>query len=315
MQEHNRHPDAALPRVFHLEDARAAGVTVGQLRGSRFVRLGRGIYRQRALPFHSLEVYAAFCAANPDAHLSHVSAAHAWGLWLPPRITAGFPVHLSTAGPQRNSPRQVNVVGHWSRIPPDFVREVNGLRLSSPAWTWTQLAGSGLGLPDLVAAGDALLQRSDGAERPPNVIGANPLATRDEVFDVLEMRKRFPGKRLALQAVSMLREGVDSRPESIVRQDLVKHRWPEPVVNFHLQTRCGVRAIDLAYPDQRIAIQYEGRHHNSSEQLSRDILRDAELEEIDWLTVRTDKTYFSDPNWGGFYDRLRTAFARRKGTA
>ncbi|MCO1340128.1 hypothetical protein BJH93_14720 [Kocuria polaris] len=302
-----------LPSIFHVSEARAAGLTPGRLRGRRFVRLGHGIYRRHDAVFDSLAVYAAFCAANPRAHLSHTSAASAWGMWLPPSLRQAFPVHLSSTNAHGNSSEQFNVAGHWSSLPDEELHEIGGVRIASPAWTWTQLAGGGMTLRDLVAAGDSLLQRADGPVRPRYVLGANPLTSVGELKAVIERRGRFRGKQLVLEAVSQLRHGVDSRPESILRQDLVANGWPEPEVAHRLQTRTRIRPVELAYPGQKIAIQYEGRHHAEADQLSRDIRRDAELEEIGWITVRTDRTYFSEPDCGGFYHRLRAAFARRGG--
>jgi hypothetical protein len=51
--------------------------------------------------------------------------------------------------------------------------------------------------------------------------------------------------------------------ESRLRMLLVLAGLPEPTVNHIVRDDRGnwVRRFDLAYPDLRIAIEYDGRHH------------------------------------------------------
>lgn len=259
-----------------------------------------------------IDVYAAFSRSAPDAHLSHASAALAWGIWLPPGIERGFPVHVSRTDSRKYRLRQSNVVGHWSSATPQDVRDIEGVRIASPVWTWTQLAGSGLGLEDLVAAGDALLQDPDGPPRLDDRLGTNPLGSLEEIEQVLRRRPRFRGRKLAVQALQLLHARVDSWPESIVRQRMVRRGFPEPEPNPVLGFVEGRRIRpDLADRVHRIAVQYEGRQHNEQTQLGRDILRDADLERFGWISVRTDKAFFTPRGERQFFDRLRAAYERR----
>ncbi|WP_189349166.1 hypothetical protein [Zhihengliuella salsuginis] len=298
--------------MFRLDDAVRAGMTPDQLRGRMYERIGRSVYRRRDTVIRPVDVYAAFSRSSPDTYLSHTSAALAWGIWLPPRIQPGFPIHLSRTGPDRTVPRQKNVIGHWSSAAPADVREIDGFRIASPALAWTQLAGSALGLEDLVVAGDALLQDPDGPPRAENVVGTNPLATTEELERLLQRRAGFRGRRLAMEALPLLRARADSRPESIVRQRLIRQGFPESEANPVLGFVEGRRIRpDLADRVHRIAVQYEGKQHNEEAQLGRDILRDADLERIGWISVRTDKAFFTPRGEQAFFDRLRAAYDKR----
>jgi very-short-patch-repair endonuclease len=47
---------------------------------------------------------------------------------------------------------------------------------------------------------------------------------------------------------------------------------------------------DAAYPDQRIALQYDGAHHGDSDQYRRDIKRQSLTESLGWHEVRVQKS-------------------------
>jgi very-short-patch-repair endonuclease len=46
---------------------------------------------------------------------------------------------------------------------------------------------------------------------------------------------------------------------------------------------------DAAYPDHRIALQYDGAHHGDSDQYRRDIKRQALTEGLGWREVRVQQ--------------------------
>ncbi|GAA3697970.1 hypothetical protein GCM10022377_08590 [Zhihengliuella alba] len=301
-----------LPSVFPASQARELGLTRRQLQGRHFVCVARGVFALAdAQPDH-LDLLRAFCPGTADEFVSHSSAARAWGLWLPPQLSGILPVHLSRLGPETAVLRNRNVRGHRSQATRADLRVVDGIRLVSPEWCWTELAGLGLDVEQLVAAGDALLQRADGPQRPSGVVGRNPLTTRDRIEDVLVRRPTFRGRKGARRALGMIREGVDSPMESLVRLRIVRRGWPEPAVNPRIEVAPGrfVRP-DLAFPDFRIAVQYEGAHHRDGPQMTKDIRRDHALEAIDWITVRADGAILTARGEAEFFERLRLAFVRR----
>jgi len=66
----------------------------------------------------------------------------------------------------------------------------------------------------------------------------------------------------------------------------------------------------MAYPQWKIAIEYDGRHHGEGEQWERDVDRLARLEAEGWLVIRVTRTLlFGHPETVAA--RVRAAIARR----
>lgn len=171
------------------------------------------------------------------------------------------------------------------RDPPRLPRDERG--------GYLVLSENGAPLADLVAAGDALL----------------PAARRDGVATVRDLQqaaRRHRGKRgmrTTRAALGLLREGVASRPESLLRLLLVSAGLPEPAIATPVGVGRGlVLHPDLAYPMQRIAIEYEGDGHRTDRfQWERDIRRRELFEDAGWRVIRVA--------WGDLIER-RTLIER-----
>nr|WP_246223681.1 hypothetical protein [Pseudarthrobacter psychrotolerans] len=169
---------------------------------------------------------------------------------------------------------------------PGEVISLDGLRLTSPARTWLDLATL-LDLNDLVAAGDSIVV-SHGDDFP---MPGKPLAT---VADLRHMVGQHPGMRgvkTAQLALDLITVGADSAPESLMRLALVEAGLPEPTLNIVLRNGLGpVVWPDAAYPDYRIAQQYDGEHHGDPDQYRRDIKRQRLTESLGWREIRVKKS-------------------------
>jgi hypothetical protein len=110
---------------------------------------------------------------------------------------------------------------------------------------------------------------------------------------------RRPGLVALRDAFGRIRPGSWSRPESWVRLILVDAGLPEPVLNFDAFSDGGLflGCVDLAYPELKIAIEYEGAHHwSTAAQIQHDIDRLDRLVENGWRIVRLTKRHvFMDP--------------------
>jgi len=117
-----------------------------------------------------------------------------------------------------------------------------------PPASFLELAASRKELVDLVALGDSLVRRK-----------------RTSPDDLVEAADGYGGKgsRLARRAASYVRSGVDSPAESRLRMLIVLGGLPEPKVNTILRDRNGEwsRRLDLSYPEIKLIIEYDGRHH------------------------------------------------------
>lgn len=314
--------EQATPEIFTLDEGRKLGLS-----RHRLYRSGLEIpfHRLRTTPtadpnededatrFSNSEYARTLSRQDPSLVISHQTAAETWGMWLPARMQT-TQIHLSRVRGKAGIPRYRETVGHFIRAGVRDVRDIGGFRITSPEWTWVDLASQRLTVDELVAAGDSLLQRDDGFPRPQTFIGTNPLATKDSVLEVLGRRKGSPGIRNLRLAVDLLRERVDSEPESRLRLKMVDGGWDEPATNPRIRFADGWECdIDLALLRWRIALQYEGKHHFTLEKQYRsDMHRDEQIRARGWEPLRVDSEVFTRQGWQAFGYRLTTAVERQQ---
>jgi very-short-patch-repair endonuclease len=87
--------------------------------------------------------------------------------------------------------------------------------------------------------------------------------------------------------------------ETRLRMLLVLAGLPEPQVNLRLRDEHGTvfLRLDLAYPEVRVAVEYDGRQHaERAEQWQRDLDRREDLDADRWrLIVVTSKGIYREP--------------------
>ena len=306
--EHSAAPAPILGPVFSVDDAHLAGVTRHQLRRPDLTSPTPGLRMWVDAEPTWREMALALSRLGDGQYLSHVTAAQLWGIWLPIWMQDGEQIHVTGRKGFSGSMRRPGVVGHRAKLDPADVVEVEGLRLTTPARTWLDLAPQLKDPLDLIAAGDALLQRADGPPRAEGALGRNPLSTFTEIDAVMERRRSVKGIQVARQARPYLREGVDSAPESRMRGVVVNAGMPEPVVNPVIMLAPGVwRQPDLALMEWKLALQYDGGGHAEQAQVNRDIWRDDDFDRHDWRTVKAGRDLYTAHGEQAFLDRLRRA--------
>lgn len=252
------------------------GVTPRQLAGPRFQRVFRGVYIPAGAPVSDLVLAkAALLLHPPGARISHHTAAQLYGLPVPQ--TADVHVSVPVAGNRRAT------AGVRSRLCPGSTIIHRGMPVSSPVQLFTELAGL-LSLVDLVVLGDALLTRQHMA---------------DDRFRDLVASSNGRSRAAAARAATLVRGGVDSPMESRLRLLLVLAGLPGPVVNHTLRTEDGhpFMRFDVAYPAQRVIVEYDGRQHaHDATQWLHDITRREWLDEQDWrLVIVTAEGIYREP--------------------
>jgi hypothetical protein len=226
----------------------AAGVvTRQQLRGPAWRRLFRDVY---------------LCADAPVDHLMLCKGADILGLDQPVEATAAFGL--------RSQPGLR--VARSCLGPVDLARR-GGLPVTSPLRTAFDLART----PDLTAA----------------VIGLDALLFRrvvkvDALRGYLEAHARWTGVRAAAAALDLARTDVESPMETRLRLAIVLAGLPEPVVQYDVLTPGGrfVARLDLAYPKQRVGLEYDGDHHRDRDTFRFDAVRLNRLRLLDWTVLR-----------------------------
>jgi hypothetical protein len=303
-------PPAALPAhlasaPFTVYEARAATLGHARLRATDLTGAGRLLYLPAGWEFELRGLARALSAATPGAWISHLTAAILLGLWLPARYRGSRELHLSK--PKTLPPvRREGVVGHTVLVFADELTLWAGIRMSTPARTWLDLARI-LPLADLVAVGDQLVRWP----RPGLEDRTQPWATLPQLTAMLTRHPKLKGIVKARQALELVRTGSDSAPETFLRLALTAAGLPEPELQLRIVPGdpCSP-AADLGYRRQRLAIQYDGGHHRTREQQSRDNRRDESFNAAGWRYFKFNAEDLAD-DFRGAIRRVRQALHGR----
>jgi hypothetical protein len=218
---------------------------------------------------------------------SHATAAMLYGVPLPRSASSVLPLHILS--PTSSRARTAGSAGHRSKHPFPITLRL-GLPVVSPERVWIQLAET-LSVHDLVAAGDHLVTAErNGTDRMP------PLTTIDRLRRVVAASSRRRGVRVAAEAIERVRVGPESRPETLLRLCIVDAGLPEPEIGVAVPVASGTVVLhpDLAYPELRIAIEYEGGRHRDAGRWERDIERRELFEDAGWRVIRVTATGLAD---------------------
>ncbi|MCX5067979.1 endonuclease domain-containing protein [Micromonospora lupini] len=264
-------------------------VTRHQLRGSSWVRLRHDVYADARLERnHELACRAAALRLPPEALIAGPSSAYLHGIEhaagfdddvhvLVPRTARvdsqrGLRVHVvgADAAPTRPAgPRAVSRSTPGTALPE--VRSEPAIRRTDPssaAWE----AAAWLDPLRSVAIVDSLL--------------ATGLTTRASLATVGTANAERPGGRRACWVFDLADSGAQSPPESQLRVRLVLGGLPRPVAQHPIRLSGGlVLHPDLAWPEFRVAVEYDGRWHADPEQLHRDRRRLNLLVGAGWLVL------------------------------
>ncbi|UUZ60810.1 hypothetical protein [Nocardioides sp. B-3] len=209
-----------------------------------------------------LRVKAALACYFDDAFASHASAARVWRVPVATRPGEHVTVPLDT-----HRLRRRGVTTHH-RAGAD-VAVVRGVRVSVLTDLFVELAEE---LPpvELVVAGDWMVRRQGV-----------------RISQLKRAAKKAPGRAglLARQAARFVRARVDSPMESRLRMLVVLAGLPEPVVNVSIRDEDGmeIRRYDLSWPEVRVVVEYDGRHHvERIEQWESDLERREAIDDDDW---------------------------------
>jgi hypothetical protein len=234
-----------------------------------------------------LPYWSAFCG---------VTAARLYGLVVP---DGDQRIHVAVPSATKIIPRTGNPSVHSYTIPVEHLRRIGGRCVVTPERLFLELAAA-LSRIDLIIGGDQILRKE--------------LTTPEALERFLRASPRRRGVRKARAAVPLLEKNTCSPPESRLRMLLIDAGLPRPVANQDIVNHWGVLLAtpDLAYPQWKIAIQYEGSHHQEDHrQYSFDIERDGRLIDDGWIVIRVNKEgLFNPPHL--VIDRVRKAIGQRR---
>ncbi|SDQ11547.1 endonuclease domain-containing protein [Quadrisphaera sp. DSM 44207] len=282
-------PDA-LPDVFRGATAVSEGwLTASQLRSPRLVRVLHGVYRPAHVPLtHGLQCRAAALVVPPAARLTGRSLATVLGCDLrrpgdPVEVVVpveeagsairGITLRAASQGPLGS--------GTWRSVPVAS-RERMGFDLAARHDLETAVshldAAAGKGLLDVEAFRSWLEHRHEDDVRHVRTAAA-----------LVDARAGSPPESVC--RVRLLQAGIAVVPQHRVRD-----------------ARGVIARVDLAIPELRIAIEYDGAWHADRLQLERDRARLNRLQAAGWTVVHVTAAVLREP--GALVDAVRRAVAR-----
>ncbi|MFP3580644.1 hypothetical protein SB659_13795 [Arthrobacter sp. SIMBA_036] len=299
-------PDELRDRSFTLSEQRAAGIPEHRAWNSDLHVASRGIrvpWGQEQDLAHTARLLSAM---SEGALCCRETAALLWGCPLPWEQQQDFLVHLTRAeGSFR--PQRRGVRGHRMLLGDQDIACVHTIPVTTPARTWLDLAAI-LPFEDLVAAADHFIcsqRRSFGHNR-------TALCTLEDLREQVKRNTGMRGIRKARAALDLARVGADSVPETKLRLAIGRDFLPEPVLSYVVCTAFGreVAWPDLAFPNFKVAVNYDGGHHLTATQKESDIRREALLAANGWISVVITAAQVRDRGYDGVVHRVREALLR-----
>lgn len=268
---------AAAGPSFRVRDAARAGQSRRALSGRRLLIPTPSI--RSPAPLRDLrERAAAYALALPDdVAFSHLTAARAHGLPLPPhldlpddaldlmRATSKAPIERAGCCSHRGLERRSTV-------------RIGGLTVTDVADTWCDIVAkhhARMSLADAVMLGDAAVERlqptrREPVERHPSAHPGTPQWWADPangglrlLRDRIEGRRRWRGSALAAAALRMIRPRVWSPMETHSRLVVVGGGIREPRLNATVRFPDGgfLMIGDLVWDEEAVVGEYNGATH------------------------------------------------------
>ncbi|MEU7773315.1 hypothetical protein AB0C44_18535 [Micromonospora taraxaci] len=228
----------------------------------------------------------------PGAAIAGRAAAGLYGCASP---TAGDPIDVLIPMATRVGPTTGIHIHHGAVDPGDTVDRA-ALRVTSPARTCWDIA-RWLEVVEAVVVIDSML-----AKRLTTVT-----ALREYALDRAGRR----GWRSLLRAADLADAGAESPQESRTRVRLVLAGLPRPETQWVVAEQGRfVARLELAWPQFKVAVEYDGLWHDDPEQLHRDRRRLNRLLGGDWIVLHVTAKRLRD-DFDGFLSEVRAALLAR----
>jgi len=258
-------------------------LTRKQLQSGVYRRLLHNVYADPSIPDdHQLRARAAALLLPPQTAIGGRSAAAWYG--APFASTAEPVLVVAPRTCTWDGPRGVRV--HKTNLRQEEVRRTDDeLRITSPrrtAWDIATLEP----LMTAVALLDGMLR--DGLLRD------GGLTEKDLVAEVLGRRGQW-GSTKAARLLPLVDARAMSPPESKVRVACHLAELPHPIPQFEVFER-GVflGQVDLAWPEAKLIVEYEGAYHFDGVQIVKDDGRYARLIAAGWHVIRLSSVDLRD---------------------
>ncbi|OBG79651.1 hypothetical protein A5699_12725 [Mycobacterium sp. E802] len=253
---------------FIGSEALAAGTLTRHELRTRFVAIHHDIYVAKGTrPTALLRARACWLRSRGHGILAGYSASALHGArW----IDASLPAYVIDT----NNRRPVRGIVTWAdAIADDEICSIGDIRLTTPERTAVDLACK---FPEDIAV---------------PAIDALARATRMKVADIELAAERHAGRKgikRARSSIVLVDPRAESPQETWLRLLVIRAGYPRPESQYPVcnEYNALIGEVDLAWPEVKIALEYEGRHHTDPVQLRKDIARIDEMIEMDWIVIR-----------------------------
>jgi len=265
-----RIPPSLAVAPFRGTEAIAAGLlTRRQLEGRTWLRLYPDVYMHAEVSLdHRVWCEAAALLLPKGGAIGGLSALWMWGvapLGEPDRVTVVLPEDMRLRRHSRLEVRR-------GAVSPDDVTGILGLRVTTPERTAFDLARR---LPRVgaIVCLDAMLKKGK--------------VRLDRLAADFASRHRWPGRRRAEAALNDVEPLAESPMETRLRLLAVDAGLPRPVAQYKIMNgKRFVARVDYAYPEYKIALEYDGDHHRERVTHRFDMERQNELHVMGWIVLR-----------------------------
>lgn len=270
-------------------------LTAHQLRSSAWRRLHRDVHcDNRLTQDHGLRCRAAALTMPAGAVIAGRSAAYLWGV----DHAAGFaePVEIIIGSTSPWMPQQ-SIRLHSTDLRTDDIatHAASDLRLTTASRTAWDLA-AWVNVVDAVSTIDGLL-------------GAG-LVTPGQLAEFAIGRAGRRGSVRAKRAFELADGRAQSRPESRLRVNLVLDGFPIPEVQHPVPVSGRLLHPDLAWPEYKVAVEYDGEWHDNSGQFHLDRRRLNLLVTEGWIVLHVTSRRLRD-DLDGVKRELRKSLVSR----
>lgn len=292
MRPHSPVPKALRGLLFRGRDALDQGlVTEGYLRGPAFTRVLHGVYVDARVTIdHGLRCQAAQLVLPPESVLTANSAAWTHGIRLArpeDSVTVALPPGVHIAGP-----RLVRV--HRTPILPEDIACRDGLRVAAPVRAAWDLA--------------TLNQLTPAVQYIDAMLNTGLLSQSD-----LDRRLATGGGLWRVSRVRTVAQWTDARSESPAETEMrlvvLQSQLPAPELQYEVR-RLGIliARVDFAWPEHRLALEYDGAGHTDLRAMRLDRRRLNALVEAGWTVIHATAADLRRP--AALIAQLRAALSR-----
>ncbi|QBJ95823.1 DUF559 domain-containing protein [Rhodococcus sp. ABRD24] len=252
-----------------------------------YVPVLTGIYVRADQPVDFAQRSRALAVAHPDAVLAGWSAAALHGYRYIPEDAQPEAILPQPAR------RRAGVRFRYDTLADDEHEDVYGYELTGHLRTAYDL-GRRLPFDDAVAAVDGLC---NSGLKDPKLVG-----------ELMDRHRGDRGLKQLRRVLDLADAGADSPWETRTRLLVIRAGLPRPQTQYMFHGANGRidAQVDMAWPQYRVVLEYDGDHHRERRQYAQDVRRRAKVRQRGWdVVVATKELVLFHPD--ELLDRLTTA--------